>query len=262
MKGQHFLRLYQDLWNFGHRVKIKQDQCIELVNYQMVIRDPTDCLTSFAPRKLNLQYCKAEWLWYLRGDRFDHTIEQHATMWKKLKQPDGGYNSNYGQYIFGQKQFDWVVDSLVNDPTSRQACMQLLNNTHMYAGNTDVVCTMGIQFLIRNGQLDMYIRMRSNDAIYGMTNDVFCFAQLHQMVQAALAMCGLKVRLGQYFHSVGSLHVYERHFEMLQQLAHSLEKHYQPIEIPLPSSYLDFVHLQGADQTLIPYSEYTDWMLS
>ena len=262
MKGQHFLRLYQDLWNLGHRVKIKQDQCIELVNYEMVIRDPTDCLTSFAPRKLNLAYCKAEWLWYLRGDRFDQSIETHATMWKKLRQPDGGYNSNYGQYIFGQKQFDWVIECLVNDPSSRQACMQLLNVTHMYAGNTDVVCTMGIQFLIRNERLDMFVRMRSNDAIYGMTNDVFCFSQLHQMVKAGLLLSGLDVQLGKYHHSVGSLHVYERHFPMLQELASGLSQDYQSIDIPAPVSYLDFAYLRDNPKANASQSEYVQWMLS
>ena len=260
MKGQHFTNLYRDLSTHGELVTIKDSPCIELIDHAMVIYDPRDCLTSFTHRNLNLAYCKKEWLWYLTGNRFDASIMDHASMWKKIQLPDGAFNSNYGQYIFAQGQFNWVVDSLVKDIHSRQACMQLLNSSHMYDENPDVVCTMGIQFLIRNGRLSMYVQMRSNDAIFGMTNDVFCFAQLHQMVYWALRARGLEIELGQYVHRVGSLHVYERHFPMLLKLscAHGMD-HYD-IEIPEPTSIEDFTSIMGYARG--NGSAYADWMLS
>jgi thymidylate synthase len=256
-RGEHFTQLYSLLWKYGDRIEIKGQNCIELMNYRLTLTDPTDCLTSFEPRKLNLTYCKKEWLWYLNGDRFDDSIEQYASMWKKIKQPDGGYNSNYGQYIFGQGQFDWVVDSLLSDPSSRQACIQLLSPAHFYPGNTDVVCTMGIQFMIRDGLLHMFVRMRSNDAIFGMTNDVFCFSQLHQMVFWALRDKGMSLGLGTYIHDVGSMHVYERHFGMLQELAEN-PRHSQ-IQIPKAKSYDDYKSLAKYGQG--NGSEYAKWML-
>lgn len=260
MNGQHFTDLYRDLSMMGNLITIKESECIEYIDYTMVIDDPRDCLTSFTNRNLNLQYCKKEWLWYLTGDRYDASIMEHASMWKKIQLPDGGFNSNYGQYIFDQGQFDWVVRSLVKDPHSRQACMQLLNSSHMHEGNPDVVCTMGIQFLIRNKQLSMYVQMRSNDAIFGMTNDVFCFSQLQQMVYWALKAKGLDIELGQYVHRVGSLHVYERHFGMLLKLASACGMDHYEIEIPEPTSIEDFRHLVGNGPG--NGSAYADWMLS
>ena len=257
--GEHFSYLYRLLHVSGELINIKGQQCIELPEYRLVLENPRDCLTSFKARKLNLDYCKREWLWYLNGDRYDDSIEQHATMWKKIKQPDGGYNSNYGQYIFGQKQFDWVVNSLVKDAASRQACIQLLSPSHFYENNTDVVCTMGIQFMIRKSCLNMTVRMRSNDAIFGMTNDVFCFSQLHQMVYWALRDKGMTLDLGTYMHDVGSMHVYERHFDMLKLLASSDTAEYYKIDIPEPASLSDFTSLLNYGEG--NGSPYANWML-
>ena len=257
--GRHFAELYRHLYHSGDHITIRGQKCIELCNYRLFLQDPTDCLTSFVPRNLNLNYCKREWLWYMHGDRFDDTIEAFASMWKKIKQPDGGYNSNYGQYIFGQKQFDWVVNCLAHDPSSRQACIQLLGPQHFYEGNTDVVCTMGIQFMIRNDKLNMAVRMRSNDAIFGTTNDVFCFSQLQQMVLWALRDRGLKVDLGTYIHDVGSMHVYERHFDMLTELANGHTSHHYVVDIPKPTSYQDFTSIANYGKG--NGSAYANWMI-
>ena len=260
MKGEHFTLLYTDLIRGGDMIEIRGEKCLELIDYTMIIDDPLDCLTSYKARNLNLDYCKKEWLWYLHGDRYDASIMEHASMWKKIQLADGAFNSNYGQYIFREAQFDWVVSSLIKDPHSRQACMQLLNSSHMWHGNPDVVCTMGIQFLIRKNRLSMYVRMRSNDAIFGMTNDVFCFSQLHQMVYWALKEKGLDIELGEYCHNVGSLHVYERHFSMLTQLVAARGDDRYDVEMPRPKSFDDFKSLIGHGPG--NGSAYANWMLS
>jgi len=260
MKGRHFTELYQDLSRLGDLITVRGLSSLELLNYTLFIDNPRDCLTSFTNRNLNLQYCKKEWLWYLHGDRYDESIMGHASMWKKIQLPDGGFNSNYGQYIFRQGQFGWVVNSLVKDPNSRQACMQLLNSSHMHEGNPDVVCTMGIQFFIRDKKLSMHVHMRSNDAIFGMTNDVFCFSQLHQMVYWALKAEGLDIELGEYTHQVGSLHVYENHFGMLLKLATAGGSDHYEIDMPEPTSIEDFTSIMNYGPG--NGSAYADWMLS
>lgn len=62
MNGQHFTELYRDLSMMGNLITIKESECIEYIDYTMIIDDPRDCLTSFTHRNLNLQYCKKEWL--------------------------------------------------------------------------------------------------------------------------------------------------------------------------------------------------------
>jgi len=231
------------LFAYGQPVSPRGQKILELENYQFTM-EPYERLTTFEARGLNLQYCKAEFLWYLGGDRFDESIAEHAIMWKKLKDVDGGFNSQYGQYIFGDAQFHWVLDELRRDIDSRRAVMVLLQGDHLREDNVDVVCTYGLGFRIRNNKLNMSVTMRSNDAIFGMTNDVFCFSMIQEMVLENLKRIYPDLEMGTYCHKVDSLHVYERHFEMLEILVTDGERGIYNIDIPRASSYLDFQFLQ------------------
>jgi thymidylate synthase len=51
----------------------------------------------------------------------------------------------------------------------------------------------------------MLTSMRSNDAWLGLPHDVFAFTMIQELVARSLG-----VELGEYRHSVGSLHLYER----------------------------------------------------
>jgi thymidylate synthase len=135
-------------------------------------------------------------------------------MWKKLVQPDGAILSNYGYYWFGpQNGFKWVCDTLKADPASRQAYIAMNNYSHAYPGNPDFVCTKGIQFRIKYGLVNMHVAMRSSDAIYGLGTDLPCFYTLWHMVCKELDRAP-----GKFIFSADSVHIYERHFEMTENI--------------------------------------------
>ena len=227
-----YLTAYSEVLHHGRVIAPRGQECLEVCDYKLVLNMKYSVLTSFDARKLNLNYAKQEFLWYLRGNRRDQSIEQYATMWAKIRQEDGGYNSNYGQYIFN-KQFNFVVDELVQDPFSRRASIVLLNSDHLYHENTDVVCTYSMNFRIRNNQLDMTVMMRSNDVIFGLTNDAFCFTMVYRMVFAALRDKGMDdLQLGEYTHIANSLHVYKRHFEMIKDIIDDGLTGYHEISMP------------------------------
>jgi thymidylate synthase len=181
-------------------------------------------LFNFADRKLNAKYAVEEFLWYVRGNKHDDTIEQHATAWKKLKQEDGSFFSNYGHYIFrkmtpdGISAFRFAFEQLVRNVGSRRAAIPLLETKHCFHDNSDMVCTWGIQFFVRNNYLNMIVNMRSNDAVWGLTNDAFAFCMLHRLMYVALRSSYPTLRLGAYTHIANTLHVYERHYEMAQRV--------------------------------------------
>ena len=209
-------------------------------------------LTAFEHRNLNLAYCKREWLWYLGADKMDDSICEHAKMWAKLKQPDGSFYSNYGQYIFGKgtdkpSQFEYVVQQLKKDPHTRRASMVLLSRDHLFDENIDTVCTYAINFCIVRGYLDMTVMMRSNDVVFGFTNDAFCFSQLHEFVYAVLAKSMPGLQRGQYVHFTNSMHVYERHFGMLYQILGDPRP--TKIVVPRPSAeeVVSLVRSQGKE---------------
>lgn len=228
-----FLQVYADVLA-GHMTYPRGQKCIEVTDYQFQLDMTQSPLTSFRARNLNLKYAKEEMKWYLGGDKYDKSIEQYASMWKKIRQPDGSYYSNYGQYIFPH-QFNFVIAELLNDPWSRRASIVLLKEEHLFSDNSDVVCTYSINFRIRNSRLDMSVNMRSNDVIFGMTNDVFCFAMLYRLVYAHLIK-NTTIVPGRYVHKVDSLHVYERHFAMIKQIVDEGLSGYEPIYVPWPKS--------------------------
>ena len=212
-----FLNLYKSL-SQGEELVIRGKKVKEKTNFHFTI-DSLYPLTSFASRKLNLDYAKKEVLWYIRGDRFDLSICDVAGAWNDIIQKDGGINSNYGQTIFtGPNHYDWVVSELIRDRNSRRAVMVLGEPDKLRKENTDHRCTMYINYQIRNNELNQTVCMRSNDAILGVTNDIFFFGLLHQFVWSDLVAFYPDLELGKYTHFANSMHVYERHFDMLNNI--------------------------------------------
>ena len=77
----------------------------------------------------------------------------------------------------------------------------------------DVPCTYALGFRLRQGRLNMSVHMRSQDLFWGFGNDLPCFSLFHELVAAILG-----ADVGLYCPSVDSLHVYERHWDDLQQI--------------------------------------------
>jgi thymidylate synthase len=238
----HTMLLMYQAVSKGYEMETRGAKCRNVPNMAVILQANECPLTSFRPRALNLEYAKAEWLWYLSADKMDDSIEKYATMWKKLKQEDGSYYSNYGQYIFGDQpdrpsQFEYVIQQLKKDPSSRRASIVLLKQDHLFDENVDTVCTYSINFTIVNNVLDMTVMMRSNDVIFGFTNDAFCFWNLYAMVYAILKHTMPGLATGNYTHFTNSMHVYERHFAMIHAIntTHNGDHIRQPA-IPWPTA--------------------------
>lgn len=201
--------------SFAYPRKLK---IIELENFNYSL-PPYIRFMNFSGRKFKLDYTKREFLWYLRGDRFDVSITEYAKLWNSTIDKDGSINSNYGQYIFGKiNQFDNVVKTLKEDKDSRRASIMILSRDHLLSETNDYPCTYSLNFRIRNNVLNMTVRMRSQDAIYGMGNDAPAFSFIHEMLTCSLRKYYPALKYGEYYHSADSFHIYERHFEIAEKL--------------------------------------------
>jgi thymidylate synthase len=58
--------------------------------------------------------------------------------------------------------------------------------------------------------------MRSNDLVWGLCYDLYLLTMLQELMAAELG-----VGLGWYAHVASSLHVYERHWDLVRRLAES-----------------------------------------
>jgi thymidylate synthase len=260
----HFWRLFLALAERGQECSPRGQKVLEIEDFSYTL-PPRVRFPSYAPRRLKLDYIKREFLWYLGGNRFDTSICDHASMWRGLVNADGSINSNYGQYVFGSRDgFGLALAELQRDPDSRRAAITILDGGHLASDTKDVPCTYAISFRIRQGRLNMSVRMRSQDAVFGMGNDAPCFSFIHEMMWAALTQTYPALEMGRYHHTADSFHVYERHFKMMREIIERPDSsatvsaglrlgmvfqdcpsEYQPVPCPVISGPAEVLFLRG-----------------
>lgn len=168
---------------------------------------------------VNEDYVKRELEWYKSISLNVNDIPGGPpTIWKLVADKDGFINSNYGWCIWSLEngsQYYHVLKELTKNPESRRATM-IYTRPNMWEdyrknGRSDFMCTNAVQYMIRDGLLEVVVQMRSNDVVFGYKNDYAW--QKH--VQDKLAS-DLGVESGDIHWNVGSLHVYERHFDLIK----------------------------------------------
>ena len=229
--NENIKKLYRDLYYNSEEIEVRGLKTKELRNYQMIFK-PYQRFINFPSRKLNLQYITQELYWYFNADKHDLSICDHAKIWKDLVNEDGTINSNYGAIIFNGN-FERVIQTLCNDKYSRRAVILIGDNENLNDEKTkDYKCTNSIVFSIRNNKLEMFVNMRSNDAIFGLCNDVPFFSILHEMVYVKLKDVMYEDLIyGNYTHYVNSMHIYERHYNMLKKIV-LLDEDIKEIDCP------------------------------
>lgn len=177
---------------------------------------------SFIFGTVNDDYIGRELAWYKTMSLHVKDIPgEIPKIWKEVASTEGRINSNYGWCIWSPENFDQYyncMNTLKKDPNSRRAIMiytrpkmQLDYNRN---GMSDFMCTNTVQYLIRDEKLHAIVNMRSNDAIFGYKND---YAWQKYVIDLLSKHLGVPV--GTIHWCVGSLHVYERHFNLIKEWA-------------------------------------------
>ncbi len=202
--------------------------------------DPTQPIANFNSREFNWKYFAGELVWYLNKDTNVDYINKFSGFWKGITNPGTNeINSNYGSLLFGE-QLQWVTDSLKKDKNTRQAIAFLNQPKYQFEGNKDFVCTMYLNFSIREDKLDMKVQMRSNDIFYGLTFDAPFFAIVHQHVYLWLKSTYPELSLGTYHHFADNIHFYERHYDLAEKIVHEpLHENQYKMELTKPLFNID-----------------------
>lgn len=186
--------------------------CGEFLNAVTIIKDPTRNIIKSPDRDMPMRYAVGELLWYLSGSNRLSDISKFSTVWERMSDDGETLNSAYGKRIFeayGFNQLEYIEKVLRAEPLSRQAVIHIKDPIDYTEHPTkDVPCTMSLQFLIRNGKLNLTTYMRSNDIWTGFPYDVFCFTCLQILLAFRLG-----VDIGTYTHVTGSLHLYQRNYD-------------------------------------------------
>lgn len=210
----------------GQRVK-------ENIATTLTLFNPRARLLANPEREVNYGFGVGEFLWYWAGrqdlasmlyynkrmkDFSDNGSTLNSAYGYRMKTEEYAGVSKYGAVVYSS-QWHTCKQTLLKDKDSRRAILLINKPSDQFSaelvGSKDVPCTLSLQFFIRENALHLHAHMRSNDAFWGLTYDLFSFTLFQECMLLELQDAGMRdLKLGQYIHTAGSLHIYERHFEM------------------------------------------------
>lgn len=168
------------------------------------------------------------WPWALSADKFRKDTQFNHTYPERFwpKYANGSKNVLGGGAHMGIRwqygDLDDVVDLLVKEPLTRQAYLPMFfpEDTGIGDGGRKP-CTLGYQFILRDGLLHIYYPMRSCDFVRHFADDVYFAVRLGLWVRDE---CGKRntvwlpsnVRLGTLTMHMTSLHCFVNDYEKLK----------------------------------------------
>src|SRR5258708_33183230 len=209
----------KNLLERGTLVDPRGESTLELHPVSFGLVSPRKRCVLNSVRRWSLPLAIGEFCWHVSASDDAAFLEYYSSHWRHFAEGSKIRGSCYGRRIFGfvdEKPNQWqqLVSLLKADPKSRRAVLNVMGNEGTLLANAvDLPCTCTIQFLLRGGRLDTVVYMRSNDVLWGLPYDVFLFTMLQEMLALELG-----VKLGTYFHTAASLHLYERHFKVAREV--------------------------------------------
>lgn len=199
----------------GHDVGSRDGETREILGYTARLENPRANFMFNPLRKLSASYAAAEVLWYLSGeDRIDRIVA-YAPQYERFAEDGiahGAYGHRWGMELFMNSQMHHLCILLKEKQESRQAVVTMWDQGDLVCAcvgkKKDLPCTLALNFIVREGKLNLVATMRSNDIWLGLPYDIYAFTCIQQLIASHL-----KLELGWYQHQATSLHVYKRNQE-------------------------------------------------
>lgn len=177
----------------------------------------------------NFDYIEREIDWYMsQSININNMKGKIPNIWKQVANDKGFINSNYGYLLFNRannNQYDNVIKELINNKGSRRAIAiytrPIIHYDAINNGMNDFICTNTVQYLIRDDKLITIVNMRSNDAVYGYKNDFAWQIYVANKIIKDLKSTYNNLKMGYMVWQVGSLHVYKRHYNLIENFIES-----------------------------------------
>lgn len=192
-------------------------------------------------------------------------LAQATPFWRSLCDTDGTINSNYGYYVFrqltsdGHTQLDWVRECFLRNQDSRKAFIGI-NGLEHKTDTRDFPCTIGMQFNIRNGQMNCNVASRSTDVITGLPYDMGFFSLVNELVAGVVSFdLGEEIKPGYTAMHTTFTQIYDKTRAKADQVLHSFatksEQHMPAIDQPI-ETLNDILNIQGR----APTTESVKWV--
>ena len=201
-------------------------------------------------KKVHLKSIILELLWFLRGDRNVHWLQERGcTIWDEWARDDGDLGPVYGvqwrswptadpHHPTGHiDQIAEVVQQLKTNPDSRRIIVSAWNVAELNQMAL-MPCHAFFQFYVAEGRLSCQLYQRSADIFLGVPFNIASYALLTHMLAQ---QCDLDV--GDFIWTGGDCHIYNNHFEQVQtQLARTPHPYPELVIQRRPESIFDYTY--------------------
>jgi thymidylate synthase len=204
-----------------------------------------------------------ELLWFLTGDTNTRYLrERKVTIWDEWADADGNLGPVYGKqwrhWQGPQGEVDQVANlvagirKVIANPHASEARRLLLtawNPADMPDPKVPTGCHTLVQFNVTDGRLSSQLYQRSADMFLGVPFNIASYALLTHMLAK---LTGLGV--GEYVHTFGDAHIYDNHFEAVDE---QLKR--EPFPLPrleIAGEITDIDHLRAEQFKLVGYQSH------
>ena len=186
------------------------------------------------------------WIWQQKSNVVADLQKVGVHIWDEWTMEDGTIGKAYG-YQLGKKcrklkqfdipsqdkriesisffkkidQVDYLLDQLVNNPSSRRHITTLWNIDDLDDMSLNP-CVHSTQWFVKENKLHLTVKARSQDMALGNPFNVFQYNVLQRMIAQVTGY-----ELGEYNYTMGDAHVYTRHIE---DITKQIER--EPFEAP------------------------------
>ncbi|MBY3116686.1 thymidylate synthase [Rhizobium laguerreae] len=200
------MELYPALLSRGSAAAGTRGGILEVLGVTLNIKNPLARVSRSQDRGKPFS-ALGELLWYLHGSDQLEFIEPYIPRYREDAENGviyGAYGPRFSAMRGDINQVANIIQMLTDSPSTKRAVIQLFDAGDVTRRFKEVPCTTTMQFFVRESRLHLSVTMRSNDAYLGLPHDVFCFTMLQEMMARRLGH-----ELGEYYHYVGSMHVYD-----------------------------------------------------
>jgi len=197
--------------------------------------DLSNGFPAITTKKLAWKAVVSELLWFLEGStderrlceiRYGSRDPRRTTIWTANADNQGaalGYENNHSVKqlgpIYGHQwrnfrgvdQIQWVLQELVQNPSSRRLVVSAWNPADMSEMALPPCHTM-FQFYVHDNKLSCQLYQRSADLFLGSPFNIASYSLLTHMFAQ---ICGYGV--GEFVYTLGDAHIYHNHFDAVTE---------------------------------------------
>lgn len=226
-------QLFDKFGTYGRLQESRDETTKELIHVAIEINDPRQRVVFSRP--INPAFAIAEVIWILAGSddlafitfwnprmkRYsDDGITMHGAYGPRLRSNSRSYATKVAnEPVRPRETLDQIkaaYEALKHVPHTRQVVLQIWDSERDLPNpgprSKDVPCNLISHLMIRDGNLHWLQTMRSNDFVWGLPYNIIQFTTLQEIIAGWLG-----VGLGPYVHMSDSLHIYQRHWGLLEQ---------------------------------------------